>query len=653
MSHEIRTPLNAIVGMTQIAKNSNNIVKIREYLGKVEISSAHLLELINTVLDLAKIDAGKLSLTPENFDLEKMLSDLMEMFSVQSGHKKQELFVKVGKDVPKFLSGDQMRLSQVIMNLFSNAVKFTPENGKIEMRVCVKERDDENISISFSVSDTGIGMTSDQLKYLFQAFEQADGTITKRFGGTGLGLAISKRIVDMMGGSFSVESAEGRGSVFSFFVKLKADPRDAKIINSISVKSGAADLNVLIVDDSLEIREYMKSVLKSNSIECDVAASGAEAVEKVYMAIKENAPFNIVFVDYKMDGMDGLETSKKLNEIEGNHSVVIMMSAYEMSEIEEEGKRIGVRAFLPKPIFPSSIVNVINVITGAEQISKPVSPFARKYVFEGKRVLVAEDIDVNREILENFLSESRLQISFAEDGAQAVDAFKQNDGKFDLILMDVQMPHIDGYAATKLIRESGLPGADKVPIIALTANAFKEDIAEAFKSGMNGHLSKPLDREKLFSELAKFLSPESESQALSEQEAASESLTAGSIKGIDLDQAMKVVNNNVKLYTHLLESFSKNDIYVKFLESIEKNDVAAAESSAHALKGVSANLSLTDLHKIFSRVDETLKRGIVPKESEIAKLKQAYDEAMETIKAVVANPAVITEAKTQGIDDAK
>ncbi|MDR2192392.1 MAG: response regulator [Endomicrobium sp.] len=648
MSHEIRTPLNAIIGMTQIAKKTEDIEKIRDYLSKVETSSAHLLELINGILDLSKIDAGKLDITPENFDLEKLLEDLVSVVSLQADNKKQELFIKADKNVPRFLIGDATRLSQIIMNLFSNAIKFTPEDGKIGMSVSVKERNGEDVCLSFAVSDTGIGVSQEQIKHIFQAFEQADGTITKRYGGTGLGLAISKKIANLMGGDIAVTSKDGEGSVFSFCVNMKVNMQKDRMLQQIFVKSDAANLNVLAVDDSPEILEYMKSILQSNNIKCAVASNGFTAIEKVKRAMEEKKPFNIIFMDYKMDEMDGLETTRKLNAIEGNRSVVIMMSVYEMSAIEKEAAELGVRAFLPKPIFPSAIVNVINTVTGARQYRKVSKEQTPKYFFGNKRVLIVEDIAINREILENFLSGSGLIISVAENGEQAVAAFKQNPKSFDLILMDVQMPDMDGYTATKLIRASGLDGADKIPIIALTANVFKEDIDEALKSGMNGHLAKPIDERKLFKELEKFLDPQPAGQYMPQPEKENAEpfpLQKNDITGVDIKQAMKIVNNNSKLYIRLLESFAGNDLCAKFFELINQKDVVGAERAAHAIKGVSANLSLTDVNKIFVSLDDTLKQGFIPEAAEIEKATQAYNAALKTISAFTANPSLLEELK--------
>ncbi|WP_428897690.1 PAS domain S-box-containing protein [Parelusimicrobium proximum] len=657
MSHEIRTPMNAIIGMTKIAKGATDVEKIRGYLSKVETSSAHLLDIINTILDLSKIDSGKFELINEDFDLEKVLADIISVISVKADEKHQNLFVKIDNDVPRHLHGDSMRLSQIIMNLLSNAVKFTPDSGRVALSVRTKEYSGNKISLEFVSSDTGIGMTEDQLKNLFQAFEQADQTITKKYGGTGLGLAISQKMVHMMGGEISVSSEFGVGSEFKFTVSLEVRGAGENTSKDLVSKYAKHNVNILIVDDSKDVLEYMSSILKGHNIPSDVAESGYEAVEKVRQQ-QETRPFNIIFMDLKMDGMDGIETTRKIKEIQNDNSVVVMMSIYDMEKHEEEAKSAGVYKMISKPIFPSTIIDTIHEIVGLSGTKKKVmetKPVTRRN-FSYKSVLIVEDMDINREVIASILQEAQVKVSHAEDGVQAVEMFKKDPFAYDMILMDVQMPKMDGYTATKVIRESGIKRGRDIPIIALTANAFKEDVDAALAAGMNGHLSKPINEKKLFEELSKFFKPEPVKGAPVE-ETKKENITmpeeinanAGpaDFTGMNLKDGLKILNNNVKLYARLLGSFITNGLVPEFISSVERNDIKTAALKAHTVKGVSANLSLDSIYKMFIDFDKQIKDGVMPDPNGEAmkNLKAVYAQVSNAIDAISKDQSILEKYK--------
>ncbi|MGB2579584.1 PAS domain S-box-containing protein [Elusimicrobium simillimum] len=650
MSHEIRTPMNAIIGMTKIAKASNDVSKIREFLGKVETSSDHLLDIINTILDLSKIDSGKFELYNEEFDLEKTLVDLISVVSVKSDEKHQELFVKIDNNVPRTLFGDSTRLAQVLMNLLSNAVKFTPDSGNVQLAVTAKGRESDTVELEFSVSDTGIGLTKDQLKNLFRAFEQADSSITKRYGGTGLGLAISKRIVHMMNGEIGVVSDYGVGSEFKFnvFIKVVGDGSDH--VGDIISKQDRRKINILVVDDSHEILEYMENILGAHNLPCQTADSGEKALIKVEQAIKDQKPFNIIFMDLKMEGLDGLETTKKIKQIRDDNSVVIMMSMYEMDKIETAARRAGISKFLSKPVFPSTIINTINEIVGGNSVTKKTVK-EKKYNFNFKSVLVVEDMEINREILANILESSKVKVAMAEDGQEAVDMFKKDPYAFDLILMDVQMPKMDGYTATRVIRGLDEARAKDIPIIALTANAFKEDIDAALNAGMNGHLTKPIDENKLFETLNSYLGAKVEDtgpQSINKDEEGKQMTNENAdLTGVNAAEGLKILNNNTKLYVRLLSSFVDNGLVPEFLAAVERKDVNTAALKAHTVKGVSANLSLDLLNEFSVNFDAQLKQGIMPdiNGDQIKAFKEAYDKTINAINAIVQNPALLDKFK--------
>jgi signal transduction histidine kinase/CheY-like chemotaxis protein len=646
MSHEIRTPMNAIIGMTRIAQSTNDLKKIKASLDKVEVSSEHLLGIINDILDLSKIDAGKFELLNETFDLEKTLADVVGAVSVQADAKEQNLFVKMENNIPRDLTGDSMRLGQVIANLLTNAVKFTPKGGGISLNARAKSRAGKKIELEFFVTDSGIGMTPDQLKHLFQAFEQADGTITKRYGGTGLGLAISKKIVNMMGGEISVESKFNGGSRFTFNVFMEVFGEEKETVADIAEKYGRRKAKVLVVDDSREILEYISSVLRSNDIACQTASSGPDAIQKARQAIAEGRPFNIIFMDYRMQDMDGLETSRRIKALRDDHSVIIMISMYEMDKIENAAAKIGINKFLPKPIFPSAILNAINEIIGGGARKTVRREEARKLNFNYKSVLIAEDIEINREILANMLEPSKIKTTMAADGQEALSLFQRDPYAFDLILMDVQMPKMDGYAATRAIRACGLPRAKEIPILALTANAFKEDIDAALASGMNGHLIKPISDKKLFDELSKYLCPsyeqEDNSGKTKEKEAVMP-LQDINADYVDIKGGLGILNKNAKLYVRLLENFTKGGLMEEFKTSAARGDVKTAELKAHTIKGVAANLSLNRLRAVFDKLDAVLKQNAMPAQADIAQAEADYEETLRYIGEIVASPSMLDE----------
>jgi signal transduction histidine kinase/CheY-like chemotaxis protein len=519
MSHEIRTPMNAIIGMTSIAKSANDTDKKNECLDKITDASAHLLRVINDVLDMSKIEANKLELSYISFNFEKMLQQVVDVINIRIAEKRQSFSVFIDTLIPDYIIGDDQRLAQVITNLLSNAVKFTPENGSIRLNARLLEKEGGLCTIRIEVIDTGIGVSREQQGRLFNSFEQADNNTSRRFGGTGLGLAISRRIVDMMGGTIDVESEPGKGSNFSFTIKAEEDDgkKDrGRIVNWSNV-------TVLCVDDDLYIRDYFNELSLRFGFRCDAVSCGEDAMA----AIEKNGSYDIYFVDWKMMGMDGIETARKIKElIKGNaeisrHPVVIMISAGEMDGIEHEARSAGVDRFLPKPLFPSAIADCINQCLGTENLVAAVDPeISQEDTFEGRRVLLAEDVEINREIVQTLLEPTAITVDCAENGAEAVKLFTASPDAYDLIFMDVQMPEMDGYEATRRIRafeedrrketagrSPGGTAAGAVPIIAMTANVFQEDIKKCLEAGMNGHVGKPLDFGEVLSTLRSYLGP--------------------------------------------------------------------------------------------------------------------------------------------------
>jgi signal transduction histidine kinase/DNA-binding response OmpR family regulator len=508
MSHEIRTPMNAIIGMTAIAKSTTDAERKDVCLEKIENASTHLLGVINDVLDMSKIEANKLELSYVSFDFEKMLQRVANVINFRVDEKKQNFSVYIDRRIPRFLIGDDQRLAQVITNLLSNAVKFTPEQGSIKLNTHFIGEADGVCTIQIEVIDTGIGISAEQQTRVFTSFEQADSNTSRKFGGTGLGLAISKRIVEMMGGKIWLESEPNKGSTFAFTIQAK---KNTEIQDGL-LKDGLAwnEVRILAVDDDLYIRDYFSDMAQRFNFYCDTASSGEEAIDK----IEKQGPYDIYFIDWKMPGMNGIETTRRIKELvdDGNgrtrKSVAIMISATEWNMIEQEARGAGVDKFLSKPLFPSYIVDTINTCLGLDNIlTVEEIPREGPDDFEGHYILLAEDVDINREIVQALLEPTRLSIDCAENGIEAVRLFTENPDKYEIIFMDVQMPEMDGYEATRKIREleHKMNTERAIPIIAMTANVFREDIEKCLEAGMNGHLGKPLDLEDVLKKLRRHL----------------------------------------------------------------------------------------------------------------------------------------------------
>ena len=499
MSHEIRTPMNAIIGMTTIGKSAAVIDKKDYAFEKIENASTHLLGIINDILEMSKIEAGKFELSLMEFNLEKLLQKAANVSLFRMDEKRQKFSVNFDKDIPHTLIGDDQRLTQVITNLLSNAVKFTPEEGSIRLSVHLEKMEDEIVTLRFSVKDTGIGISPEQQARLFSSFEQAESSTSRKFGGTGLGLAISKHIVELMNGKIWIESELGAGASFIFTIQVKRG--EEKRGNQLLPGVDWSNISVLCVDDDPDIGEFFSSLAARYNIKCDCASSGGEALELI-----SKSSYDVFFVDWKMPGIDGIELSRKINTNDiGKSSVIIMMSAAEWNTIESEAKGAGVRDFISKPLFPSTIVDYINKYIGNVDVRSTIKESTKEMpAFPGRRLLLAEDVEINREIVLTMLEPLQLTIDCAVNGSEAVRIFSENTDRYDLIFMDLQMPEMDGFEATRKIRVLEAGKSKSVPIIAMTANVFHEDIEKCLEAGMNGHLGKPLDFNEVIEKLTEY-----------------------------------------------------------------------------------------------------------------------------------------------------
>ena len=506
MSHEIRTPMNAIIGMAMIGKTSADIKRKDYSFDKIDDAAKHLLGIINDILDMSKIEAGKFELSPSEFNFERMLQRVVNVVSFKAEEKNLKFSVYIDSSIPEILFGDDQQLAQVITNLVGNAIKFTPEGGSIRIETGFLAEDEGVCTIKLSVIDTGIGINSEQQARLFQPFQQAKSDTTRMYGGTGLGLSISKNIIEMMGGDIWVESEPGEGSTFSFTFQVKQVHQDQAQKHSLYANANInkEGIRILAVDDDPEILAYFEKIVRGMGTSCDTATSGEEALDLV----EKNGPYNIYFVDWKLPGINGIQLSKMLKEKEsGTNGVVVMISSTDWDFIQKDAKEAGIHTFLPKPLFPSSIVDTISESLGYHRMSEEETQTVADIsgVFEGSRILLAEDVEINREIVLALLEPTLSQIDIAVNGVEAVQMFSDNPENYDMIFMDVQMPEMDGYEATRRIRSLDLPHAKTIPIIAMTANVFHEDIEKCLKAGMNDHVGKPLHMNDVLDIMHKYL----------------------------------------------------------------------------------------------------------------------------------------------------
>ena len=497
MSHEIRTPMNAIIGLDRIALNNPDISDTtREHLEKIGLSAQHLLSIINDILDMSRIESGRLTVKNEEFSFAKLLAQVNTIISGQCRDKGIVYECHVKGAVDDYYIGDDMKLRQVMINILGNAVKFTPSGGMVTFVVEAAARFNGRSTLRFVISDTGIGMSQDYLPKLFDAFSQEDASSTSRFGSTGLGMAITKSFVDLMHGTISVESEKQKGTTFTVTVTLiDCDHKNAG--------EGENDLQphelcVLVIDDDPIACEHAQLVLGQVGVNCEKALSGAEGLQMVKVRHARREPYTLILVDWRMPDMDGLETTRQIRAAVGTETPVIILTSYNWDEIEDEAKAAGVDTFAAKPLFAGTVLDEFR-----EAFKKKNAKLVRETAdLKNRRILLAEDVPVNAEIMIMVLSMREMQVDHAENGRIAVEMFEEHEeGYYDAVLMDMRMPEMDGLEATRRIRAMDRADAKSIPIIALTANAFDEDVQHSMQAGLNAHLSKPVEPEVLFKTL--------------------------------------------------------------------------------------------------------------------------------------------------------
>lgn len=495
MSHDIRTPMNAIIGMTTIAEGHlDDEERVEDCLNKITVSSKHLLSLINEVLDMSKIESGKIDLAEEEFNISDLIQNLLTMIRPNTQAKNHKLELNTAKVEHEDVIGDVMRLQQVFMNILGNAVKYTPQGGTLELEI--KEKESERTGYGcyeFVFRDNGIGMSEEYVKKIFEPFSRAEDTRINKIEGTGLGMAIALNIIRMMNGDIKVESEVNKGSQFTVTVYLKQQNTEAPDMEQI------AGMPVLVVDDDMMACEAACAILNDIGMKGEWVSSGKEAADRIMEARRAGKEFFAVLLDWQMPDMDGLATAQEIRREAGEGVPIVILTAYDWSNVEMEAREIGIAGFISKPLFKSRLVYVLKKIAGADGKSEAQSEGESICQdFHGKRVLLAEDNELNREIAEEIIGSTGVTMECVENGLQAVERFKEKGSwYYDLIFMDVQMPVMNGYEATKTIREIEREDAAQIPIIAMTANAFTEDMIASKKAGMNEHIAKPLNMDQL------------------------------------------------------------------------------------------------------------------------------------------------------------
>ena len=618
MSHEIRTPMNAIIGMSHLLLNAAVTPRQRDYLRKIQGAGQHLLRIINDILDFSKIEAGKLVVEHIDFDLERVLDDVAALVAEKAAAKNLELIIDIAPGVPPYLVGDPVRLEQILLNYANNAVKFT-EAGEVGIRVVVDEASADDLLLRFSVRDTGIGLTPEQGARLFQSFEQADSSVTRRYGGTGLGLVISQRLAEMMGGRTGFDSQPGVGSNFWFTVRLG---RSSEVARVLLPEPDLRGCRILFVDDNEHAREVIGELLRSMTFKVRTVDSGPAALAEATRAAAAGEAYEIVFLDWQMPGMDGITVARRLRELPLTPPPALaIVTAYGRDELVDLAAEAGIGEVLIKPVTASTLFNTAIRLLGSTSLRRSDAAAApgqaaRDGLAEiaGARILLVEDNDLNQEVASELLEQAGFIVELADNGAVAIDKLRQNAGEpYDLVLMDVQMPVMDGLEATREIRR--LEGFAELPVVAMTANAMASDREQCLSAGMNDHLAKPIDPEALWRALRRWIRPHAGRPAQPPASPAAvqpvpELAALAECGEVDVARGLALVRGQESLYLSLLARFvaGQRDFADRLGSALACADTASARRLAHTLKGIAAQIGADRLSRSAGELENAIGR---------------------------------------------